>query len=232
MRVAIFGAHGPTGLLLTNDILKAGHEAIAITRRPAEFPVTHPDLTVIGADATSTAAVSRSLDNAVVSVLGTSFSRHRISLYSQFAQAIVPAMAQRGARRLIVTSSAAVDPWIDPNWTWFERTIAARVLASIGRTLYDDMRRMEGIIRAGDLDGTIVRPLGLATIDPPTAYEIAENHISGRQTARCDLAAAITDQLHRADYHRKIVAVASTGAAQSIPATIWREAIKPKLAGN
>lgn len=231
MRVAIFGAHGPTGLLLTRDILDAGHDAIAITRHPDDFPFTAPNLTVVYADATSEVAVKRALDgvDAVVSTLGTAFSRHPISLYSQSGTAIIAAITGTGARRLVVTSSGAVDPWIDPDWTWFERAIASRILAAIGKTLYDDMRRMESIVKASELDWTIMRPLGLASIDPPTTYVIAEDHIRGRQTARRDLAAAITEQLSRTDYHKKVVAVATTNKTQRIPVTIWREAIKPNL---
>jgi putative NADH-flavin reductase len=231
MRIAIFGAHGPTGQLLTRDIIDAGHDAIAITRHPDDYPMTNPHLTVTGADATSQAAVKHALRgaDAVVSTLGTGFSRRPIDLYSQSATAIIGAMTEIGARRLVVTSSSAVDSWTDPAWNWLERTIARRVLTVIGRTLYDDMRRMESIVKASELQWTIMRPLGLANIEPPTTYAIAEEHIPGRQTARRDLAAAITDQLARTDYHRKVVAVATTNRSQSIPATIWREAIKLKL---
>lgn len=231
MRVAIFGAHGATGQLLTRGVLDAGHDATAITRHPDDFPLAAPNLTVVGADATSGAAVKHVLRgaDAVVSTLGAAFSRRPVSLYSQSALATIAAMNECGARRLVVTSSAAVDPWIDPEWNWFERTIAARVLAAIGRTLYDDMRRMESIVTASDLDWTIMRPLGLADIEPPSAYAVAEDHIRGRQTARRDLAAAIADQLTRSDYHKKVVAVATTTKTQSIPVTIWREAIRPKL---
>jgi putative NADH-flavin reductase len=217
---------------LTRDILDAGHDAIAITRHPDDFPLSAASsLTVVGADATSLVAVKHALHgaDAVVSTLGTAFSRDPISLYSQSASAIIAAMAESGARRIVVTSSAAVDPWRDPDWNWFERTIASRVLAAVGRTLYDDMRRMESMVKASDLDWTIMRPLGLASVEPPTTYAIEEDHIRGRQTARRDLAAAITDQLSRSDYHKKVVAVATTNKTLSIPATIWHEAIKPKL---
>src|SRR4051794_28196073 len=61
MRVAIFGAHGPTGQLLTRDILDAGHDAIAITRRPDAYPFTDPRLTVTGADATSATDVGHAI---------------------------------------------------------------------------------------------------------------------------------------------------------------------------
>lgn len=91
------------------------------------------------------------------------------------------------------------------------------------------MRRMESIVAATDLDWTIMRPLGLANLDPPTTYAIAEDHIPGRQTARRDLAAAILDQLSQEDYYRKAVAVATTNKRMSIAQTIWREGIKPKL---
>jgi putative NADH-flavin reductase len=231
MHVAIFGAHGPTGQLLTRQLLDEGHDAIAITRRPDDYPMTHSRLTVVGADARSEVAVSHALQgvDAVVSTIGTAYSREPITLYSESATAIIAAMSEVGARRLVVTSSGAVDPWTDPAWNFLARTIARRVLTVIGRTLYDDMRRMESIVKASELDWTIMRPLGLANIEPPTTYAIAETHIPGRQTARRDLAAAIADQLNRTDYYQKVVAVATTNKSQSVPETIWREAIKPRL---
>ncbi|MGK8508123.1 hypothetical protein ACRS5S_08690 [Nocardia asiatica] len=41
MRLIIFGANGPTGRLLTSHALTAGHDVVAVTRRPAEFPLAH-----------------------------------------------------------------------------------------------------------------------------------------------------------------------------------------------
>lgn len=138
-------------------------------------------------------------------------------------------MTSAGVGRLVVTSSASLSSWRDPSWNWLERNVADRILGVIGRTLYDDMRRMETIIAASSLDWTIMRPLGLANIEAPTTYAIAEDHIAGRQTARRDLAAAIVDQLSRTDCYRTTVAVATTAGDQSIPKTIWHEGIKPKL---
>jgi putative NADH-flavin reductase len=64
MRVAIFGASGTTGRLLTRDILDAGHEAVAITRHPAMYPLSAAQLIVMGADATHAADVTRVLHGA------------------------------------------------------------------------------------------------------------------------------------------------------------------------
>jgi hypothetical protein len=140
-------------------------------------------------------------------------------------------MRPLGIRRLVVTSSVATTGWQDPTWGWLTRNLVRRILDNLGGTLYADMARMEGIVAGSGLEWTIMRPLGLANMDPPTEYAIAEDHISGRQTARRDLAAAIADQLGRTDHLGKAVAVATTNKTVSIPVTIWREGIRPNLPG-
>ena len=228
MRVVVFGANGPTGRLLTAALLDAGSDVVAVTRHPGALASARARFAVIGAEATDPAAVCRAIDgaDAVVSVLGARYSRGPITVYSESASAITGAMHTAGIRRLVVTSSSAVSGWIDPHWSWLERNLARRILDRIGRTLYADMRRMEAVVQASDLDWTIMRPLGLANLDAPTTYALAEDHIPGRQTARRDLAAAIADQLLRDDYVCKTVAVATTNKRLSIAQTIWREGIK------
>jgi hypothetical protein len=110
-----------------------------------------------------------------------------------------------------------------------ERFLVEHVLRRIGATLYEDMLRMEDLVSASDLDWTIMRPLGLASMDPPTEYATARDHISGRQTSRADLAAAIAEQLDRTDSLHAAIAVATTNKTLNIAKTIWREGIKPNL---
>ncbi|MDK9347597.1 NAD(P)-dependent oxidoreductase [Propionibacterium freudenreichii] len=229
--VTVFGANGPTGQLLTRRLLDAGHKVVAATRHPDTFPLTAPCLTVAGADATRPADVALAVrdSDAVVSVLGTKYSRGPITLYSEAARAIVTAMQENGIRRLVVTSSMATVHWRDPNMSWLERFLVEHVLRWIGATLYEDMQRMEDLVSASDLDWTIMRPLGLASMDPPTEYTVARDQISGRQTARADLAAAITEQLDRTDYLHAAVAVATTNKTLNLAKTIWREGIEPNL---
>jgi len=212
-------------------VLDAGLTAVAITRRPGEYPISAPGLRVAEADATEPAAVAAAIagTDAVVSVLGAPFSRQPVDVYSSSAQAFSAAMDDAGVRRLVVTSSAALSGWTDPNWSWFDRTMAHQVVARLGRTVYDDMRRMEKIVTAAELDWTIMRPLGLANIDPPTEYRVAIDHIPGRQTARHDLASAIVDQLTGGEHIRQVVAVATINKHQSLGEIIWREGIKPNL---
>lgn len=231
MLVTVLGANGPTGRLLSKQLVYAGHRVRALTRHPDDGGLSGLDITVISGDATREADLRRAFKGAeaVVSVLGTPYSKEPISLYSESARAVTALMTAQGPRRLVVTSSAVLSTWQDPAMSWVERHVLLRILGSMGRTLYDDMRRMEEIVTATDLDWTIMRPLGLADMDASTRWAVAEDHIAGTQTARRDLAAAIVDQLSRSDFVRKAAAVATTNRSISVPVTIWREGIKPNL---
>ena len=231
MLVTVLGANGPTGRILSRQLVYAGHKVRALTRHPDDGGLSGLDVTVISGDATREADLRRAFKGtgAVVSVLGTPYSRDPVSLYSQSAMAVTALLTADGPRRLIVTSSAVLSEWQDPAMSWVERHVLLRILGSMGRTLYDDMRRMEEVVTATELDWTIMRPLGLADMNASTKWAMAEDHIGGRQTARRDLAAAIVDQLSRTDFIGKTVAVATTNESISIPVTIWREGIKPNL---
>jgi uncharacterized protein YbjT (DUF2867 family) len=50
MELTIFGANGQTGRLATARALEAGHRVRAVTRRPRDFPIADPKLTVVEAD--------------------------------------------------------------------------------------------------------------------------------------------------------------------------------------
>lgn len=232
--VAVFGANGPTGRELVGQLLDRGFSVRAVTRNPGQFGepgALPPRLAVVRADATDPAQVGPAVDgtDAVASVLGTSFTRRPVTLYSASARTILSAMAATGTRRLVVTSSMAAVDWRDPRQGRLERAVMEQVLLRIGRTLYQDMRRMEDVVGASATDWTIVRPLGLASMPPPTEYRVARDHIGGRQTARRDLAAAIADRVERGDFVRAAVAVATTNRSESLPVTIWREGIRPNL---
>jgi hypothetical protein len=51
------------------------------------------------------------------------------------------------------------------------------IINELGRTVYDDMCRMEAIVSASDLAWTLVRPSGLFETPAPSANGIAIDHI-------------------------------------------------------
>jgi putative NADH-flavin reductase len=227
MRIVVFGANGPTGRLLVSQALAAGHWVTAVTRRPAEFPQQHPHLTVAAADVLNQSAVGTVVAgaNAVLSALGAPFARQRVTVYSLGARNILAAMKRHSVRRLVVVSSSATDPtrYADAGF-FFNRVLQPFVVNVLGKTVYDDMRRMEQLIRNSDVDWTIVRPSGLFDTEFVSDYDLAEDHIGGRFTARSDLAAGILAQVDDQRYVRKILAVATSKNVPSMAQLVLREA--------
>jgi uncharacterized protein YbjT (DUF2867 family) len=191
MQIVIFGANGRTGRLMTRLALERGHHAVVVTRRPAEFPFTDRRLTVAGADVrdpSSLIDVVRGAD-AVLSSLCVPFSLRRIDTYSVGVANIIEAMRDAGVRRLAVVSSTGAYPYpnrIDPPAAL--RFVEPVITRTIGKSTYDDQRRMEDIVRDSGLDATIVRPSGLFDLPQPTNYVAGEVDPVGGYTARIDLA--------------------------------------------
>jgi putative NADH-flavin reductase len=227
MRIVVFGANGSTGRLLVSQALAAGHEVTAVTRRPDQFPQQHPNLTVAGVDVLDESAVDSVLGgaNAVLSTLGVPFGRQPVTVYSLGARNILAAMEHHGVRRLVVVSSSATDPKPYPDaGFFFNRLLQPFVVSVLGKTVYEDMRRMEKLVRNSDVDWTIVRPSGLFDSEFVSDYALAEDHIGGRFTARTDLAAALLAQVHDERYVRKILAVATSENVPSMAQLVLREA--------
>ncbi|MEU8650274.1 NAD(P)H-binding protein [Streptomyces sp. NPDC048737] len=230
MRIAVFGANGPTGRHLTDQALAGGHEVVAVTRRPGSL-TARPGLAVAVADATDPAAVDAAIDgtDAVLSVLGTPFSRRAVTTYSASATAVTAALARHGVKRLLVVSSNMMDPhWRPTGAHFFNHVLDPLVARRLGRTLHADMRRMEDVIRGTDLDWTLVRPSGLFDHSVVTDYLTSETSADGVFTARADLAAAMLRELEEQRYVRKAMGVVTTAVKPSIVKLIWNEGVKKK----
>jgi putative NADH-flavin reductase len=110
-------------------------------------------------DAADASAVAEAADgqDAVISVVAAP-DRRPTTAVSDIAKALVAGMDKTGARRLVMTSSrniTATKPWI-----------AVAPTKWMFRHVYADLGRAEDIVRASDLDWTIVRAVML-TDDPP-----------------------------------------------------------------
>jgi hypothetical protein len=68
------------------------------------------------------------------------------------------------------------------------------ITATIGKTTYRDMRRMEELVCGSDLEWTIMRPSGLFDAPGITRYELHQDQAPGIFTSRADLAASMLEQ--------------------------------------
>lgn len=197
MRLTVFGANGPTGRLVVQQALALGHTVRAVTRHPDAYPVFGPGLEVVEADVFDPSAVDRAVtgSDAVISSLGVPYSRRPIEVYSKGTGHVVAAMGRQDVRRLLCVSSTTTFLDHDPQAGWMNRAGVWLISKTLGRTTYEDMRRMETLVRGSGLDWTIARPAGLFTGSVVTAYQTSEDALSGRFTARADLAASLLDQM-------------------------------------
>ena len=189
-KIVIFGANGQTGRLATKRALDSGNRVVAVTRRPRDFPLVGPGLTVAQADVREASAVEPLVAgaDAVVSTLGVTFTREPVDTYSVGTANIVAAMAAARKQRLVVVSSTAAYPTRRHRAPFALRLVEPIITHTIGKTVYDDIRRMETIVRDSGLDWTIVRPSGLFDLPAPTDYLRGEVDPVGGFTARIDLA--------------------------------------------
>jgi putative NADH-flavin reductase len=231
MKLAVFGSNGPTGRLLTRLALDEDHDVVAFTRRPDAFPIEHRRLEVAAGDVHDAAAVASAIDgtDAVISTLGVPFARTPIDVYSRGAANIIAGMHAAGIKRFACVTSSAVAPHPEPLGGFiFEKIMQPYVVNKLGKTTYDDMRRMEAMVSGSDLAWTIVRPSGLFDAPAVSAYGVAIDHIGYRFTARIDLADCLLRQALSDTYVRSTIAVATTSAHPSILKLIWREGVRKK----
>ena len=110
MKIAIFGASGATGQLLTERCLSANYSVTALLRRPDNF--VHSDrIRVVPGSAFDAAAVRETIEgsDAVLSALGAR-SLKKEDVLEQAIPLIVAAMKQTGVRRIITLGSAGALP--------------------------------------------------------------------------------------------------------------------------
>jgi putative NADH-flavin reductase len=229
VKIVVFGANGPTGRLVTQRAVDEGHAVTAVTRSPETFAFSHPGLRVFRGDVFDSESVSRAVtgQDAVLSALGVPYGRDEITTYSAGARTMLDAMAEHDVSRLVCVSSSAVDPEAGPHGGFFFEHVLQPLVANVmGKTLYDDMKRMEAILADSPLDWTVLRPSGLFDADAVSDYTLAERYVPQKFTARIDLADAMLQQLTDRTFLRTTAAVGTVSGIPSVAQLILREAFK------
>ncbi|MEU5702602.1 NAD(P)-dependent oxidoreductase [Streptomyces aurantiacus] len=227
MKLVIFGANGPTGRLATEQALAEGHTVTAVTRRPDTYPLGGARLRVVGADVHDAGAVDRAVagQDAVLSTLGLPYTKEPVTVYSDGVANMIKAMDVHGVRRLVCVSSMGVDPEHAPGESFTFRKLIAPMLLKMGRTLYEDMGRMEQIVRASGLDWTIIRPAGLFDGTAPTDYVVGKPRTPGRFTSRNDLADALVRSAVDSRNVDEVIEVVTTRGVPSYAGVFVKEAL-------
>jgi putative NADH-flavin reductase len=203
MRLSIFGATGRTGRLLTQAALAEGHEVVALARTPGKLDIKHERLLVVPGNLQDAASVAEVIAGsaAVLSVLGPTSNRPVFEV-SQGMQSILAAMNEHRVRRLVQSVGAGVG---DPNDrpTYLDRGIGA-MLKLVSGNVYRDMLRVAELIRASELDWTLVRVPMLT--DEPASGQVRVGYLGkgvGTRISRGDVATWILQQANDMTFVRQ-----------------------------
>lgn len=194
MKLAIFGATGPTGQELVKQGLERGHDITALARDPTKLAVSHPRFKVVQGNALDPAAVERAIagQDAVVSSLGGS-GRGNTHLYSESAKIFVAVMQKVGVRRIVICTSGGVEH-DDPSFVWWYRLFIKPML----KGPYADMKLAEEILAASNLDWVVVRPPMLTNGPRTGKVQVSPRFGPGGRwspLSRADVAAFMLDQV-------------------------------------
>ncbi|MBQ1041636.1 MULTISPECIES: NAD(P)-dependent oxidoreductase [unclassified Micromonospora] len=227
MRLVVFGANGPTGRLATEMAMSRGHDVTAVTRRPESFPLRGESLRVVGADVLDAAAVDAAVagQQAVISALGVPYTKETVRTYSQGAANMIAAMRAHGLRRLVCVTSTGTSGEHAEGETFTFKKIIAPILLRMGRTVYDDMARMEKVVAESGLDWTVIRPAGLFDGDGVTDYRAEPRRLPGRFTSRTDLADLLVREATEDIHVGQFIDVVTTTGAPTFAQMFIREAL-------
>ena len=157
MNILILGATGPTGQQLVSQALEKGHFVEAIVRDPHKLLVRHERLTVKQIDIFNQTLLSREIaeQDAVLSALGTGRDMHS-DFISRVMPVIVGAMNNANTRRLLFLSSVGVG-----DTKKFASFFSKMVFRLFLKSILDDKFKADQLLRASNLDYTLVYPTSL-----------------------------------------------------------------------
>jgi putative NADH-flavin reductase len=202
VKILVIGASGRTGRLVTDTALARGHLVTALVRSPATIPARPGQRVVVGDpiridDLTPAFAAQ----DVVISCLGqrTGADAH---LLRNAASAALAVGSQLDVKRYLVVSQGLLFPSKNPIVLAL-RWILARHVA--------DSTEMERLVRAADMDWTIVRPPRLTEGSEPRGHVIAvgARPAGARSMRRVDLAAFLVEEAEQGRFKRTLVGVTS-----------------------
>jgi putative NADH-flavin reductase len=204
MHIAVFGATGRTGRHIVTQALEAGHAVTAFVRSRDKLAdqqdLSNERLAVVEGDVKNPDAVDRAVEgaDAVLSALGHT-STSDTDVQTVGTRHIVEAMQAHSVERIISETGAGVSDPKDP-----PRSLGGRIMGGLLKffagDVLDDAEAHATVLRASDLDWTIVRAPRLT--DGP--------HTGQYRTGYLDL--GLSAQISRADVADFMLALATGDA--------------------
>jgi putative NADH-flavin reductase len=211
MNIAIFGASGATGTLLTQRCLVAGYNVTALLRTPEKFPL-RDQVHIVQGSAFDFVSVRQTIEGAdvVLSALGAK-SLKKEDVLERAVPQIIAAMQQtasqpRPVRRIIVLGSAGALPTSldkQPAWRrWMVQNIVYKTF--LKWPIASQISQWNNLSRS-DLDWTMVMPPMLTNTTSRGIYRIDGDALprNGSRISRADVADFMIQQIDNPQWIRK-----------------------------
>jgi len=223
MKITIFAATGGIGRQALDQAIAAGHDVTAVARNPRNLSATPARIVTADlsdADPATLASAVAGAD-AVLSCLGSvSKADAEAGIAWRGTLAITEAMRASGVRRIVVVSAAPVGtvpsparpapPRYDPGDGFLMRHLLNPIAKVAFGASYCDVAQMEDVLRASDLDWTVVRPPRLTNKPLTGTYRMTydQNVRRGLSISRADVAHVMLRMLAEPQTIRRTVSAA------------------------
>jgi putative NADH-flavin reductase len=207
MNIAIFGAGGATGKLLTERCLAAGHNVTALIRTPEKFPY-RDKVHIVQGSAFDPAAVRETVDGAdvVFSALGAHSPLRNENVLPRAVPIIVDALQRASVRRIIVLGSAgALANSLDKQPAWRRWFVQKIVYNSFLKWPVAEQIAQYKALSNSDLDWTMVMPPMLTNGPARGRIRIDGEALppNGSKISRADVADFMMQQIGKPQWVRK-----------------------------
>ncbi len=203
MNILIVGATRGIGRQLLEQALAAGHAVTALVRDPRRLAKQHERLRVVKGDILDSESVALAMDgqHAVCCTIGVKAPWLPVTVFSEGTKILLQAMTKAGVKRLVCVTGIGAGDSKGHGGFLYDRI----VLPFLFRLVYADKDRQESLIKASDVDWTIVRP-GFLTNGPLTKnYRMLTNMtgVTASWISRADVAHFILTELESKQYLRQ-----------------------------
>jgi putative NADH-flavin reductase len=205
MKVLVIGGTRGIGREVVAAAHAAGHELTLLARHAEWISLPVTGVRVVAGDAGDADDVDRAVagQDAVVWTAGVGPTRRPVHLFSRSTQFLLAAMARHRVRRLVCVTGIGAGDSRGHGGLFYDRIVQPLFM----KTVYEDKDRQEAMLRASDVDWTIVRP-GTLTNGPATGLVRALTDLSGvtaGKVSRADVAAFIVENLETGEFRKTAV---------------------------
>lgn len=205
MNVLVIGGTRGIGREVVQAAHAAGHELTLLARNAERISLPVTGVRVVAGDAGDADDIDRAVagQNAVVWTVGVRPTRRPVDLFSQSTRFLLAAMARHDVPRLICVTGVGAGDSRGHGGLFYDKILQPLFLKSI----YEDKDRQEALLRASNVDWTVVRP-GALTNGPATGLTRALTELQGvraGRVSRADVAAFIVEHLATDEYRKTAV---------------------------